>query len=93
MTHKQPTAEEVKAKMIALHHELGNFAYYIARQSVPPKWEGDEQMMIQGVLLMLEREIKRMGIAVKSQALDTIVERSLKDAGFLPENPAEGDSK
>ena len=85
--------KEVQAKMMALHRELGNFAVYIARQSVPPKWEGDEQMMIEGVLLILEREVKRIGITVRKQTIDDLVENSLKQAGFKPDEPPATDSK
>lgn len=86
----QPTAKEVRAKMIALHHELGNFQFYLAYQTVPPNWESDDYKAVSRVLELLERETKRMGLAVKKQEIDDAVIDSLKRAGFEPDQPPEG---
>lgn len=82
---KQPTPEEIVAKMIALHAELGNFQYYLARQSTPPRWEGKEYEACNTVAMALEREIKRMQLLIKDRGLDDLVRESLKNAGFEPD--------
>lgn len=91
---KQPTAKEVQARMIALHHELSNFLFYLAHNSgrLPPTAEEEDQKAINHVQELLERETNRMAIAVKRQELDGIVEKSLRDAGFPPDEP-EDDTK
>lgn len=83
----QPSPKEIVAKMVSLHHELGNFQTYLAYQSVPPRWEGEEYDAISKVCIALEREIKRMQLVVKDQALDDMVRESLKKAGFEPDEP------
>lgn len=90
---RQPTPEEIVAKMIALHAELGNFQYYLARQSTPPRWEGKEYDACSTVAMALEREIKRMQLLVKDRNLDSLVLESLKNAGFKPDEPPATDTK
>lgn len=90
---RELTPEEVQAKMISLHHELGNFQLYLARQTMPPKWEGPEYEAVNRVLELLERETKRMGIAVHDRKIDNLVTESLRQAGFKPDEPPAGDSK
>lgn len=88
MTTQQPiTPEEVVAKMIALHHELSNFQFYLAHQTKPPRWEGEEYNAICKVQEALERETKRMQLVVKDRGLDELVRQSLKNAGFEPDEP------
>lgn len=95
MTEQQPmTAEEVQARMISLHHELSNFMFYLAMNSkrIPPTPDVEDSEAITHVQELLERETKRMGEVIKRRNLDTMVEESLKAAGFQPDAPAD-DSK
>lgn len=77
--------KQVQAKMIALHRELGNFQIYLARQTKPPRWEGPEQESLKEVAILLEREIERLGNHIKNVNLDSLVEGSLRAAGFKPD--------
>lgn len=48
--------ESFKAELVALHRALGNFQLFIARRSVPPRFEGEEYEAINTVLEMIENE-------------------------------------
>lgn len=96
MTTQQPmTAEEVQARMISLHHELSNFMFYLAMNSkrIPPTPDVEDSEAITHIQEILEKEIARMGLVIKNKNLDTMVENSLKAAGFEPDQPTAGDSK
>lgn len=96
MTEQQPmTPEEVQAKMIALHHELSNFMFYLAMNSkrIPPTPDVEDSEAITHVQELLERETRRMGEVIKRKNLDTMVENSLKAAGFQPDAPTADDSR
>ena len=96
-THEQApmTPEEVQAKMIALHHELSNFLFYLTMNSktIPPVANQEDYDAITYVQELLERETRRMGQVIqernKQRNLDTLVENSLKAAGFEPDKPKE----
>jgi len=88
--------KEVQAKMVSLHHELGNFQYYNARNgSIPPKFEGEEYEAITYVLELIEREVGRLGQHIKQLNTDKAVIDSLRNAGVDVggEETTEGDSK
>lgn len=84
---KQPTPEEIVGKMVALHSELANFQFYLSRQSVPPRFEGEDIEAIKTVSIAIEREVQRMQAYIKRKAMDTIVMDALKREGFEPDEP------
>ena len=81
----QPTPTEVQAKMIALHHELSSFQFYLAHQHKPPKWNDDEVKAVGDVLEMVERETERIKNFIRQKEVDETIKQSLKDAGFEPD--------
>ena len=96
MTEQQPmTPEEVQARMISLHHELSNFMFYLAMNSkrIPPTPDVEDSEAIMHIQVLLERETARMGLVIKNKNLDTMVENSLKAAGFEPDQPTADDTK
>lgn len=95
-THIITDPKEVQAKMVSLHHELGNFQYYNARNgSIPPKFEGEEYEAITFVLGLIEREVQRLSQHIRRENTDKAVIDSLRNAGVDVggDQPAEGDSK
>lgn len=82
---------EVKARMIALHHELSNFLFYLTMNNgtIPPSAPEDEADAITLLQERLEREVRRMQDVIARRNLDTMVEQSLKAAGFEPDKPEE----
>lgn len=89
------TAAEVKAKMIALHRELGNFLFYLTMNSgtIPPHPNEDDENAINHVMERIEAEVKRVAVVERRNTLDDIVHTSLEQAGFKPDQTPPGDSK
>lgn len=75
--------------MISLHHELSNFQFYLAMNSgvIPPTPKVEDSEAIAHIQELLERETARVGLVIKQRNLDTMVENSLKAAGFEPDQP------
>lgn len=99
MSIKPMTAQEVKAKMIALHHELGNFLFYLTMNSgtLPRRADEEDQEAIEYVMERLEKEVERIAKADRNHTIDELVLKSLEQAGFhpdsAPKDPPATDSK
>jgi len=87
------TAQEVRAKMIALHKELSNFQFYLTQNAniMPGDALKDNCEAIGTIQETLEREVARMKKAISKGVLDNIVRTSLEQAGFKPDGPAKPD--
>lgn len=76
------TPQEVKAKMIALHSDLGNFTYYLDQNKYTTV---QDRNAITHVLLLLERETGRMDAHMNRVHTKEIVDKSMKEAGLAPD--------
>lgn len=87
MSVEQPTAQEIVAKMVALHAELANFQYYLMHQTQPPSMEGEDYKACTKVAIAIEREVARLQKHIKQVAIDDVIHEAMKREGIKPDEP------
>jgi len=81
------TADQVIARMVSLHNELGNFQVFVNmnQEVIGNEIAREARNAIEFIGDMIEVEVRRLQTYKKTIVIDAAVVSSLKAAGFTPD--------